>query len=113
MWTVIDSGSLPFTPYRTGSANIKRVIEQKAVGTKRLAGFGLIEVPPGGVFGPHTHPEREEIYYVLAASGALVVQGTEIPAKAGLTLYVSGEESHGMKNDGAGPLVVAFVTVAV
>lgn len=113
MWTVIDSEDLPFTPYRTGLASIKRVIERTSVDTKRLAGFGLIEVPPGGVFGPHTHPEREEIYYVLAASGALVVQDTEIPAKAGLTLYVSGEEPHGMKNDGSRPLIVAFVTVAV
>lgn len=113
MWAVIDSGDLPFTPYRTGSANIKRVLEQSSVDTKRIAGFGVIEVPPGGVFGPHAHPEREEIYYVLTASGSLVVQDTEIPATEGLTLYVSGEDLHGLKNDGTNPLIVAFVTVRV
>jgi mannose-6-phosphate isomerase-like protein (cupin superfamily) len=111
MWKVIDSDKIAFKPYRTGVSNIKRIIEQKHLATKSIGGFGLLEVPPGGVFGPHTHPEREEIYYVLSNSGALTIDGDEVPAREGLTLYVSGEEPHGMVNRDDKPLVVVFVTV--
>lgn len=113
MWKTIDSKKLSFSPYRKGNANIKRVIEKKAVGTKRIAGLGLIEVPPGGVFPPHTHPEREEVYYVLAGSGIILVDDEEIQAAEGLTFYVSGETRHGMKNLGGESLVVLYVTVYV
>jgi len=111
MWKAIESGMIPFAPYSKGIANIKRIIEKDKVGAERIAGFGLIEVPPGGVFGPHSHPEREEIYYVLSSSGSIVVGDQEVPAKEGLTLYVSGEDTHGMKNQGDEPLVVMFITV--
>jgi len=111
MWKVIKSGELPFTPYPKGNSNIKRIVEKEKVGTERIAGFGLIEVPPGGVFDPHTHPEREEIYYVLSNSGSIIVRDEEIPAKEGLTLYVSGEDPHGLKNQGDEPLLVIFTTV--
>lgn len=113
LWRIIDSEKLSFSPYRRGVANIKRIIEKKVIGTKRIAGFGLIEVPPGGVFPPHTHPEREEIYYVLSGSGTIVVEDQEIQAKEGLTFYVSGEPPHGVRNRGNESLVVLFVTVYV
>lgn len=111
MWKVIESGKIPFTPYPKGLANIKRIVKKEKVGTKRIAGFGLIEVPSGGIFGPHTHPEREEIYYVLSDSGSIIIGDEEIPAKKGLTLYVSGEDPHGMKNKDDEPLLVMFTTV--
>ena len=113
MWKTIDSKTLSFSPYRTGQAQIKRVIEQDAVGTKRIAGLGFIEVPPGGVFPPHTHPEREEVYYVLAGSGSILVDDEVIQAEEGLTFYVSGETRHGMKNLGSEHLLVLYVTVYV
>ena len=111
MWKIIESGEIPFTPYSKGISNIKRIVEKEKVGTKRIAGFGLIEVPPDGVFGPHAHPEREEIYYVLSNSGTIVIGNNEIPAKEGLTFYVSGEDIHGLRNQGDKPLLVMFVTV--
>ena len=111
MWKIIESGEIPFTPYSKGISNIKRIVEKEKVGTKRIAGFGLIEVPPDGVFGPHIHPEREEIYYVLSNSGTIVIGNDEIPAEEGLTFYVSGEDIHGLRNQGDKPLLVMFVTV--
>ena len=111
MWKVIRSREIPFKPYPKGVSNIKRVVEKDKVGTERIAGFGLIEVPPGGVFGPHQHPEREEIYYVLSGTGSIVVGDKEMPLEEGLTLYFSGEDSHGLKNEGDEILTVIFVTV--
>jgi len=111
MWKLIESDQIPFAPYAKGISSIKRIVEKEKVGTHKIAGFGLIEVPQGGVFGPHTHPEREEIYYVLSSSGTITVEDKEIPAKEGLTLYVSGEDSHGMRNQGEKPLLAMFITV--
>ncbi len=111
MWKFVDSSKIPFTPYSKGTSSIKRIVEKEKIGTERISGFGLIEVPPGGVFGPHEHPEREEIYYVLSNSGSIIVGGEEIPAREGLTLYVSGEEPHGMRNNDEEPLLVIFITV--
>jgi mannose-6-phosphate isomerase-like protein (cupin superfamily) len=111
MWKIIDSETIPFTPYPKGVSSIKRIVEKEKIGAQRISGFGLIQVPPGGVFGPHEHPEREEIYYVLSNSGTLIVGNEEIPAKEGLTLYVSGEEPHGMRNQGDKPMLVVFITV--
>jgi len=113
LWKVIESKTLPFSSYRKGVANIKRIIEQKVMGTKRIAGFGLIEVPPGGVFPPHTHPEREEVYYVLSGSGTIVVDDQELQATEGVTFYVSGEPVHGMRNRGDESFIVLFITVYV
>jgi mannose-6-phosphate isomerase-like protein (cupin superfamily) len=109
MWSVIESEKIPFSPYRKGVSNIKRIIEQKTVGSKRFTGFGLLEIPPGGIFPPHTHPEREEIYYVLSGSGTIVVEDKEIKAKEGLTIYVPGEFPHGIRNQTGKPLTVLFV----
>ena len=109
MWSVVESKKIPFSPYRKGVSNIKRILEQKTVESKRFTGFGLLEIPPGGVFPQHTHPEREEIYYVLSGSGTIMVEDKEVPAKEGLTVYVSGEFPHGIRNQTDRPLTVLFV----
>ena len=65
------------------------------------------------MFPLHTHPDREEIYYVLSGSGTIMVENKEVPAKEGLTIYVSGESSHGIKNQTGKPLMVLFVHVQI
>ena len=113
MWSVIESEKIPFSPYPKGAANIKRILEQKTVGSRRFTGFGLLEIPPNGVFPQHTHPDREEIYYVLSGSGAITVEDKEIPATKGIALYVSGESPHGIKNETDKSVLVLFVHTLV
>ena len=113
MSSVIESGKVPFSLYTKGVSSIKRIFEQKTVGCKRFTGFGLLEIPPGGVFPPHTHPDREEVYYVLSGTGTIMVEDKEVPAVEGLTVYVSGETSHGIKNQTDKPLTVLFVHAQV
>ena len=113
MWSAIESETIPFSPYRKGVANIKRIVEKETVETKRFTGVGLLEIPPNGEFPQHTHPEREEIYYVLSGSGAITVEDKEIPASEGLTIYVSGDTLHGIKNETQESLVVLYVHVEI
>lgn len=113
MWKVVESEDMPFFPYPQGTAKIKRILDQKTAGSKRFTGFGLLEIPPGGEFPPHTHPEREEIYYVLSGSGVILAGGNEVLANRGLTLYVSGEIPHGIVNQSDKPLVVLYVHTQV
>ena len=113
MWKVVKVQDTAFSPYSQGSANIKRILDQKTLGSKRLAGFGIIDVPSNGVFPEHTHPEREEVYYVLSGQGKIIVDGKEIQAEEGLTFYVSGENPHGIRNDSQESLKVLFVTVYI
>lgn len=108
MWRTINSQEIPFTPYKKGKANIKRVFTDKA-GCKRFTGFGLLEIPPGGTFPTHTHPEREEIYYVIDGAGRVLIEGRKMEAKKGLSLYVSGDTPHGIENPTDKPLLVLFV----
>ena len=113
MWSIIESDKIAFSSYPKGISNIKRIFEQKMVGSKRFTGFGLLEVPPAGVFPQHTHPEREEIYYVLSGSGEFLIEDNEIPAREGLALYVSGDIPHGIRNQTEKSLTVLFVHAQV
>ncbi|MDH5362321.1 MAG: cupin domain-containing protein [Aigarchaeota archaeon] len=108
MWRTINSQEILFTPYKKGKANIKRIFTDEA-GCKRFTGFGLLEIPPGGIFPTHTHPEREEIYYVIDGAGHVLIEDIKIEAKKGLSLYVSGDIPHGIENQTDKPLLVLFV----
>jgi len=54
MWNSVESEKMPFVPYSQGTSKIKRILDQKTIGSKRFTGFGLLEIPPNGTFPP-TH----------------------------------------------------------
>ena len=113
MWKLIDSKQIEYIPYRKGVVNIKRIIEKDTVEMKRFTGFGLLELPPKGIFPPHTHSDREEIYHILSGSGIVVIGGEEIQATEGQTFYISGDIEHGITNPTDKRLEVLFVHVQV
>ena len=55
---LIDSNQIEYTPYRKGVVNIKRIIEKDTVEMKSFTGFGLLELPPKGIFPPHPDTEN-------------------------------------------------------
>jgi len=110
MWKVVDAEGISYSPYKTGVANIKRVLGQDELQEMKFSGFGFIQVPPGGEFQVHVHPEREEIYYVLSGSGTIEVEGKPVEARPGITLHISGETAHGIKNDTGETLTIIYVT---
>ena len=113
MWRVVDAKEVSYSPYKTGLADIKRVLGTDELQGMRFSGFGFLRVPPGGEFKVHVHPEREEIYYVVAGSGTIEVEGKPIEAQPGVTLHISGETAHGIKNDTEEPLTIIYATAWV
>ena len=111
MWKTVDANSISYSPYRTGVANIKRVLGKDELQGMKFSGFGFLQVPPGGEFKVHVHPEREEIYYVLSGTGRIVIEGKPLEAHPGLTIHISGETAHGIKNETDEPLTIIYVTV--
>jgi len=112
VWRAIDSGKMAYEPYSKGVADIKRVLRQKA-GEGRFEGFGLLRIPPKGIFPKHVHPEREEIYYVLSGSGTLMIEDKEMAISEGTVISVSGDVPHGLSNSTNQPLSVIYVTAFV
>jgi len=112
MWRVIDSGDIEFEPYSKGVAEIKRVLRQKA-GEGRFEGFGLLRIPPNGIFPKHVHPEREEIYYVLSGMGTLLMEDKEMAISEGAVICISGDVPHGLSNSTDQPLSVIYVTAFI
>ena len=68
---------------------------------KDLGGiFGLLGVEDQGLY--HYHKRRESIIIIIKGAATEVIDGKEIPIKAGDVLYISAGEKHKMKNTGDG-----------
>lgn len=61
-------------------------------------------LPPGVSIGEHRHTGDEEIYYVLAGRGTMILDGVRQPIAAGDVAVVRPGHSHGLVNDGSDPL---------
>ncbi|WP_308114688.1 cupin domain-containing protein [Streptomyces sp. ISL-12] len=58
-------------------------------------------LPPGAVSGVHLHTRTEEIYFVLAGTGELSLDGTARPVGPGSIALTRAGSTHGLRNTGA------------
>ena len=70
-----------------------------------------IELAPGASIGFHRHEDDEEVYAVVSGEGTYYYDGGEAPARSGDIFTTFRGMSHGLRNDGASPLVI-FAVVA-
>lgn len=62
-------------------------------GAKSLGGmFGLL--PPGSQVPYHYHVNRESVIFVISREGIEVIEGREVPIKAGDILFIPAKEKH-------------------
>ncbi len=59
----------------------------------------LAELEPGGWLGLHRHAPAE-VYYVLAGTGVVTLNGVESPVKAGSAVFIPGMGEHGIRQTG-------------
>ena len=82
--------------------------------TLELGAFGinLVEVPPGEQIPEHdeTARDQEEVFYVIAGSPTLVIDGEDHPVRAGTFARLDPEHSRTIKNGGQEPASVLIIS---
>jgi mannose-6-phosphate isomerase-like protein (cupin superfamily) len=71
-----------------------------------------VEMPPGTSIGIHRHGDDEELYFILAGSGRMVVDGREYRVRAGDLVLNRRGGSHGLLNDSDDPIELLVWQVA-
>ena len=72
-----------------------------------LVGLNCFE--PGQEHALHGHAGMDKIYHVLRGAGAFLVEGREIPMRAGTMLVAPEGVPHGIRNTGEDRIVVLAI----
>lgn len=68
----------------------------------------VIEVQPGQTVRPaHSHPNGEEVIYIMKGSGRVMIEGVVEPVKAGCAVLFPQGKIHMLQNSGNEPMKVA------
>ena len=68
----------------------------------------VIEVAPGQTVRPaHSHPNGEEVIYIVQGSGRVMIEGVVEPVKAGCAVLFPQGKVHMLQNSGTEPMKVA------
>ncbi len=70
---------------------------------------GLNAFEPGQAHALHAHHGMDKLYYVLDGEGVFLLDGAELPMRAGDLLVAPGGVPHGVRN--AGPARLAVLAV--
>lgn len=77
------------------------------VSPRLLVGLNAFE--PGQAHALHAHPGMDKVYHVLEGEGVFLLEGRELPMRAGDLLVAPEGVPHGVRNPGPGRLVVLAV----
>ena len=72
-----------------------------------LVGLNCFE--SGQVHALHTHENMDKLYQVIEGDGLLLLDGRELPIKAGEVVVAPGGVPHGIRNAGPGRMLVLVV----
>ena len=70
---------------------------------------GLNAFEPGQSHALHAHAGMDKVYHVLEGQGVFLLEGRELPMKAGDLLVAPDGVPHGVRNTGAGRLLVLLI----
>ena len=70
---------------------------------------GLNAFEPGQSHALHAHPGMDKLYYVIEGDGLFLLDGRELPTRAGDVLVAPEGVPHGVRNNGPGRLLVLAV----
>ncbi len=66
-------------------------------------------LPPGKAVTPHFHRDTEEVYYILAGTGEMSVDGESAPVGAGDAVYIPIGATHSLHNTGDAEMRIVLV----
>jgi quercetin dioxygenase-like cupin family protein len=70
---------------------------------------GLNAFEPGQSHALHAHGGMDKLYYVVEGEGVFLLEGTELPMRAGDALVAPEGVAHGIRNTGGARLLVMAV----
>jgi quercetin dioxygenase-like cupin family protein len=70
---------------------------------------GLNAFEPGQSHALHAHAGMDKLYYVIEGDGLFLLDGRELPTRAGDVLVAPDGVPHGVRNNGPGRLLVLAV----
>jgi quercetin dioxygenase-like cupin family protein len=70
---------------------------------------GLNAFEPGQEHALHAHAGQDKVYQVLEGNGLFLLEGRELPMKAGDLLVAPDGVPHGVRNSGGGRLLVLTI----
>jgi mannose-6-phosphate isomerase-like protein (cupin superfamily) len=70
---------------------------------------GLNAFEPGQAHALHSHAGMDKVYSVVEGEGVFLLAGRELPARAGDLLVAPEGVPHGVRNSGAGRLLILAV----
>ena len=89
-----------YTPQKMGKASIFE-------SARLLVGLNAFE--PGQEHALHAHAGQDKVYYVLEGAGLFLLDGRELPMRAGDLLAAPEGIAHGVRNTGRGRLLVMAI----
>ena len=63
------------------------------------ASANVVQVPPGGMIGRHTHPQQIETVWIIAGDAILTLEQTDMPMRAGQIISIPMDLEHALRND--------------
>lgn len=70
---------------------------------------GLNAFEPGQAHALHAHAGMDKVYHVVQGEGLFLLEGRELPMKAGDVLVAPDGVPHGVRNPGRGRLIVLAI----
>lgn len=85
-----------------------RWLINKATVSAQHCSMCVIEVAPGQTVRPaHSHPNGEEVIYIVQGSGRVMIEGVVEPVKEGSAVLFPQGQVHMLQNNGETPMKVA------
>jgi mannose-6-phosphate isomerase-like protein (cupin superfamily) len=89
-----------YTPNKMGKATIFE-------SPRLLVGLNAFE--PGQEHALHAHAGQDKVYHVIEGEGSFLIDGGELPMKAGDLLVAPEGVAHGVRNSGPARLLVLAI----
>src|SRR5207253_705770 len=70
---------------------------------------GLNAFEPGQAHALHSHAGMDKVYHVVEGEGVFLLEGRELPMRAGDLLVAPDGVPHGVRNDGPGRLLLLAI----
>jgi len=105
--------------YPDGIAKVRAIIGARTdlplgrnVPSPVLFSFGVATVHPGGEIPKHTHPDREELFYIQSGTGTLEAEDETLEVDPGTAVWFPVGCTHRLMNRTGAPVSVVFVGLA-